>query len=473
MTLQIIVRPKPRRREFWKSGIRVSILISLFLAIPSWPQASASQTNSAHRVFAHYMVCFCAYGETLEGYKREIQEAQSAGIDGFALNVGAWSGPETYYKKRVQLLYDAAESLGTGFKLFFSVEITNTADIVDMVQTYASQTNTLRHGGKVVLSTFGQNQLDWSNSVFAPLATNGIPIFFVPHFWPSPVQELPGYSDAVNILHKYGGLLDGLFLFGAAGLPAQLAQCNSNYTRAVHDAGKLFMASVTPHYWGCAQYNIGRRYFEFNGGEGIALQWQAILQNQPDWVEITTWNDFNESTYIAPIENPGAYEPQLQSPVRYSHTGCFEMFRHYIEWFKTGKEPLSNHAALFFSYRTHSRTAVASDKSDPPTTWFIGDTQDTIYTTVFLPASAQLEISSGGVKTTNTLNAGVRHVRTPFFPGAQKFSLKRNGAELLSVEGPPVQSSIEVYDFFPATGYAYATNAIPPAPSNLNLQSGK
>src|SRR5207237_10896572 len=100
----------------------------------------------------------------------------------------------------------------------------------------------------------------------------------------------PGYSDDVNILQKYGGLLDGLFLFVAAGLPAQLTQCNSNYTRAVHQAGKIFMASVTPHYWGAAQYTVGRRYFEFDGGEGIALQWNSIIQNRPDRVAITTSN---------------------------------------------------------------------------------------------------------------------------------------------------------------------------------------
>jgi glucan endo-1,3-alpha-glucosidase len=446
------------------SGWRLGTLV-LWLSI-----SGSSRAAAPHFVFAHYMVCFATYGENVDAYKREIQEAQAAGIDGFALNVGAWSGPDTYYKNRVKLMYDAAESLQTGFKLFFSVEITNTTDIVDMVKTYANRTNTFLQGNRVVVSTFGQNNLDWSNSVFAPLKTNGISICFVPHFWPNPVQELPGFSDAVNILQKYRGLVDGLFLFGAAGLPAQLAQCNSNYTRAVHQAGKIFMASVTPHYWGAAQYTIGRRYFEFDGGEGIALQWNSIMQNQPDWVEITTWNDFNESTYIAPIENPAQYESQLQTPVRYSHKGYFELFRYYIAWFKTGNAPAVNRAALFFSYRTHPKNAVASNPNDLPTTWFIGDVGDTIYTTLFLPASAELDINSGGITTTNAVTAGIKYVRTPFFPGAQTFSLKRNGTELLSVQGPAIRSSIQTYDFFPATGYAYSTNPILSPPANFHIE---
>ena len=45
-----------------------------------------TSTNS-HYVFAHYIVAFATYGETVEGYRQEIKEAQAANIDGFALNV--------------------------------------------------------------------------------------------------------------------------------------------------------------------------------------------------------------------------------------------------------------------------------------------------------------------------------------------------------------------------------------------------
>ncbi len=432
--------------------------------------ATSALAAAPHYVFAHYMVCFATYGETVEGYKREIQEAQAAGIDGFALNVGAWSGPDTYYKKRVGLIYDAAESLQSGFKLFFSAEITNTTDIVDMVKSYAARTNSFRQGDRVVLSTFGQNSLSWSNDVFAPLKAAGVSVFFVPHFWPSPVQELPGYSDAQRILQKYGSLLDGLFLYGAAGLPSQLAQCNSNYTKAVHQAGKIFMASVTPHYWGCAQPSIGRRYFEFGGGEGLVQQWDSIVLNQPDWVEIVTWNDFNESSYICPVDAPEQYSAQLQTPRRYSHKGYLELSKRYVNWYKTGQTLAIDQDALFFSYRTHSKGAVATDTNDIPVSWFAGDVQDAIYTTVLLTAPAQLEISSGAKTTTNSIGSGLNHLRTPFNSGQQKFSLKRDGTEVLSATGPDVLSVIQSRDFFPATGFACGNSNKLKPPGNLQLE---
>jgi glucan endo-1,3-alpha-glucosidase len=437
-----------------------------------------------HYVFAHYMVCFATYGETLDGYKREIQDAQAAGIDGFALNVGAWSGPDTYYKSRVELIYDAAEQLGTNFKLFFSIDFANTNDIVDMLSAYGPRTNSFRimgtsstnsplpnaipSEGKVVLSSFGQNNLDWQGSVFTPLKAKGIQLFFVPHFWPNPVTELPDYQGAVGILNTYSNILDGLFLFGAAGLPYQLAQCNSNYTKAVHAAGKIFMASYTPNYWGCGQTSNGRRYYESDGGEGTVLQWNSIIANQPDWVEIVTWNDFNESTYVSPIENPAAFFSALAAPVRNCHKGYLELSRRYISWYKTGQQTPINQDALYYFYRTHPLNAVASNTNDVPVTTFFGDVADVIYTTTFLTASAQLEISTGGTLVTNSLPAGMTHLRTPFSPGPQKFTVRRNGSVVTSVQGPDILSQIQVYDYFPASGRVYYP---PNPPANLRVLS--
>lgn len=430
----------------------------------------SAEAASPHLVFAHYMVCFATYGESIDGYKREIQEAQAAGIDGFALNVGAWDDPQAYYKTRVSLMYNAAEQLATGFKLFFSVDFENASNTVAMVEQFAGRTNSFRYAGKLVLSSYGHNDVpamgwtgvDWTNAIIGKLTKDGYPVFFVPHFFPSPVQELPGYSDAQSILRKYGNLLDGLFLFVAAGLPPQLAQCNSNYTAAVHGVQKLSMASVAPHYWGCVQASLGRRYFESDGGEGLALQWSSIITNQPDWVEIVTWNDWNESTYLCPIDDPSQYFSGAQTPKRYCHGGYLELSKHYISWYKNGVEPPINHDALFCFYRTHSKTAVASNTNDLPVTWFIGNVQDTSYSSVLLLAPASLEIRSGATATTNTLAGGLHHVRVPFSSGPQSFTLRRNGVQLLSIRGSDILSNIVNYDFFPFTTHGQ----YPPTPPN-------
>ena len=36
-----------------------------------------------------------------------------------------------------------------------------------------------------------------------------------------------------------------------------------------------------------------------------------------DWVEICTWNDFNESTYVAPVEDPGVFTMPWSATITY------------------------------------------------------------------------------------------------------------------------------------------------------------
>jgi glucan endo-1,3-alpha-glucosidase len=442
-----------------------SLLFCLFGALILPWSVDNAWAGGPHYVFAHYVIYDPVYGASVAGFEHDIQDAEAAGIDGFAIDLGVYNDPtQPYYNANVAYMYSAAQAVDPGFKLFFSVELTNTADIVQLVSTYAGRTNTFRQGTNVVLSTFGLNQVgyqvDWKNGVFAPLSQQGISICFVPFFWPSSGAEMPAYSDATNILATFTNQLSGLFLFGAAGIPSQLVQCNSNYNQAVHQAGKIFMAGLIPSYWGCLQFSDGRRYFEDDGGEGTVAQWESIIANQPDWVEIVTWNDFNESTYLSPVDNPEQYESQFSTPHRNCHAGYYELSKRYISWYKTGVPPATNQEALFYFYRTHSLNLVATN--DTPVTSFHGDTADVIYNTLFLTSPAQLKVISGTNSAIYSIGAGLQQVRTPFSPGAQTFTLTRNGTLLLSVQGPPILSSITNYNYFPASGFAYVDNGLLP-----------
>jgi glucan endo-1,3-alpha-glucosidase len=230
------------------------------------------------------------------------------------------------------------------------------------------------------------------------------------------------------------------------------------------------MASYAPTYWGCVQTTLQRRYYESQGGEGTVLQWTSIITNQPDWVEICTWNDFNESTYVSPVNNPGQYSANVQSPNRCSHAGYLELSKYYIDWYKTGQQPATNQDALFYFYRTHSMLDTALNTNDTihPQCWG-GNIQDNLYCTLFLTAPAQLIISTGGNLTTNTLTAGLNQPEIPFRPGPQSFTVQRNGLTIMSAQGPDIQTNIQVYDYFTASGYAYATNTLLPPPTHLKV----
>jgi hypothetical protein len=434
-----------------------------------------AQTNSTpHYVFAHYMVAFATYGETVEGFKREIQEAQAANIDGFALNVGAWDDVESYYKRRVALMYQAAEQLGTGFKLFFSVDFQDPTNIVSMVESYANRTNTFRYQGKVVLSSYGHNDvpsmgwtgMDWTNAIIGKLKQDGYPIFFIPYFFSDPVHENPTATDANQVLTNYAGILDGLFCFQAAGELEDTIAANAQYAYVVNQAGKTSMASVYPNYWGYKQYSVGRRYYESLGGEGLELQWDQLLGYAPDWVEIVTWNDFHESTYVSPVVNPGQYFGELLSPRRNTHAGYLEFCKYYITWFKSGYAPSIDRDALFYFYRIQPKSLVITN--DIPVTWISSYVQDELFLTTMLKSPAKLVVNSGGVQTEYDQTPGISHIRVPFQPGAQVFQLWRNGNELGQINAAQITTSLTNYNFFPTSGFAYFADRIPNSAAKLS-----
>jgi glucan endo-1,3-alpha-glucosidase len=411
----------------------------------------AAPAPAPKRVFAHYMVCFATYGEGVENYKREIREAQAAGIDGFALNCGAWHN-EPHYPRRTAQIYQAAQELGSGFKLFFSVDLGNVDFILDMVRTYARHPAQFLHGGRVVVSTFAASGVPWKEKVFAPLKTEGIGVFFVPYFYPEPATELPSYDVVVKHHRTWADVVDGMFYFGAAGLPAQLAASNAAYTKALREAGKLSMASYTPVYWGHKQ--PGKRYYESAGGEGTELQWKSIIESSPEWVEIVTWNDFGEASYVCPIADFQKTLSFLEPPPRHAHAGYLELSRYFIEWYKTGKKPAVKQEGLFFFHRTHPKDAVVA--GDKPVEARAGVIEDVLYVTTLTNVAAELRVTTGGTASAPLpVQQGLQHHRVPFEPGPQRCELWRGGKAVAAADGTAIEAQPKHYNFVPATGYAY------------------
>jgi glucan endo-1,3-alpha-glucosidase len=434
--------------------LRAAILL---LLLPAVAVAAEPDAPKRHYVFAHYMVCFAAHGERVEDYEREIREAQAAGIDGFALNCGAWHD-EPHYPRRARAIYQAAQELGTGFKLFFSADFAGSRPpgtfesyVRDMVRTYGRHPNQFRVDGRTVLSTFGGEQgVAWRKDILAPLKSAGYDVFLVPFFYPRPrVTELPDEATVREHYRRWADLVDGMFFFGGAGTAPQLAASNAAYAKVLREAGKVCMCSFSPMYWGAAQPD--RRYYETCGGEGTELQWKSIIRERPDWVEIVTWNDFNES-YVCPVVSSGlSVPPYLKS--RSSHAGYLELSRYYMQWYKTGRQPPLRDA-LFWFYRVHPKDAVAAE--DRPVRVLHGEVADVLYVTAMMTAPAELHVTSGGTTSVRPLGAGIQHLRIPFHSGTQHLAVYRGGKEIIAGDGEPIADRIRRYDFFPTSGFAYA-----------------
>lgn len=434
--------------------------------------------SAQRKVFAHFMLANqidvsreAPMEELIASYTRQIEDAQAIGVDGFALNAGGWSR-EPHYIRQASAMFEAAVRLHRGFELFFSADMccsNSAADVEDMMRRFAGDprfaTVYYRRNGSFLLTTFAgerygpefwkgvRDDLAKGTSLpgrtvpEAPLASaapSGKPISvtLVPaFFWGG---ELPGLDDVQRGLEQYSGSIDGAFYWGIAGVPGlgrspDQVPSSEAYARALHGAGKLYIAPICLQFWAAN----AARYYEYSGYEGMRRLWMnAIEVTHPEMVEIITWNDFIEGTYIAGVADPGAFPDANDlgasaAPVstrRYfhSHAGAQKLIAYFIRWYKTGVQPSMVRDEVFWAYRTVQN---ANPQGTPPIALF-GPVRNVLYVTANLKRAAQLRVRLGKTVTVLNLPQGSTDVELELHSGpAPTFELTRAGRRVARASG--------------------------------------
>ncbi|TDN70720.1 glycoside hydrolase family 71 protein [Paraburkholderia sp. BL10I2N1] len=434
---------------------RRTLLLGCLSMPPAWMSArvsaapaQAATSPAGKRVLAHYMVAWPRGGPNacIDDYIAEVRDAQQRGIDGFALNCGGWNRSEPLYRARVLTMYRAAEQFGNGFKLFVSADGKAQNELDDIVHTTAGLPAQLTVGGKPVVSSYALGGKDAAHCEALIAQAESLGAHFVPHFVPSTGEAEISDAVASEVANRCRAA-QGYFYFGAAGAPDSLARSIEHLAGALKPAGKLFMAPVTPYYRGLAS-GTNYRAFETGGFSGMASEWLAAIRANVDWVQIVTWNDWAESTYVAPIGSNSraqVYNPRFGALL--SHTAYLDASRYFIEWFKRGAAPAITQDRFFYFYRLHpvgvgamtgigaSVGAATAPRSRTPLT-------GQIHVTTFLAEPAILTIVQGGARTAHDLPAGVSEVAVPSIPGTPRFTLIRNGRTIAERKGEePIRSN--------------------------------
>lgn len=138
------------------------------LAVPG------KRADGDRKVFAHYMVGLTD-GQSSSQWATDISDAQSAGIDGFALNVGS---SDTWNDAQLPLAYAAAADASFSLFLSFDMSISWTVDQVNsLINAYKDEAAQFKVNSLPFVSTFEGPA--WSdNWTTVRSATGGI--FLVP-----------------------------------------------------------------------------------------------------------------------------------------------------------------------------------------------------------------------------------------------------------------------------------------------------
>ena len=410
------------------------------------------------RVFAHWHTPVQPVN-TLEAYRAEIRKAKAMGLDGFAYNVTPgltnWTNS---YKARIDMLYQAAAEAGD-FYLFPSVDMCCSHDRtwIDTVMLYRYDDPVrLRVNGLPAGQTWiGQNTapsgtgtdpvVGWKK-VLDAYAAQGKPLYFIPYF--APDDDVT--QQKVNDVYDRFPYTNGLYNFAAfAEGDDQLAGARHNtyYDVAAdvrrRDAMAGAAAAFNRH---SGKEQFGNRIIgDFAGFDTWLEEWRGIVREQPRFVEVVTWNDYLEGTYIG-----GPYPRRLPPDSAgndLDHAAYRKLAQYFIKWYKTGIRPKVTKDTIAITHRLHSKNAAAPEDPLPrPQGSQIVD--DRLYGAVILKKPAQIHLVSGKTSRTFEVAAGVHQVSMPFTGGTQQIVLLRGGeARLVATSSRPIDNDISRYNF--------------------------
>ena len=471
------------------------LLMAVVLLLAWGVNASAQQfaasglSNPSRLVFAFYEPSFGAYGNTVAGYTIEIQQAQTAGIDGFVMDMFCWDPATTCstggfdYRTIVGYMFQAALNLNNGFKIILAEDCQGSSGCAAsgglMMTMFANHPNYFHYNGRPVVSAFNDHlntASGFSDNTFFTSWLGGITgAGFNPYF--IPIFKLGTFvgGDPVTTYNNYlagftpwvQGMVQGLGSFTGF-IPTLYQQNVTAISQVATSKGNLTFMNAVSSWFAILRLlaaNQQSEFLEFNGGEGLASLWSSIRTNNPPLVMVASWNDYTES-YMGPasqadltIADDGSW--QITADYLFGHSGFTDLNRYYIQWWKTGVQPTWPDAMYVF-YRIAPQSVVASSSpiTPPAVLWNPqgNATLDDVYVTTILKDSATMRVTSGGNVTDTSVGAGLVHTRVPFTVGAQSFDLIRNGVTLIHIDGTPVVGSLTLYyNANPISYYAYST----------------
>ncbi|KAK2599427.1 hypothetical protein N8I77_011181 [Diaporthe amygdali] len=295
-------------------------------------------------VFAHFLVDNSALFDSSD-WKKEISLAQEALIDAFALNI-AYNG--TANGRQIPLAFQVANT--AGFKLFFSFDYDGNGpwpkeDVLALMREYQSNGAYYTENSQPLVSTFegGSNATDWVD------IKSEANCFLIPDWSSLGAQDAWDAADNVA---------DGLFSWDAwpNGVRPMDGSVDETYLSVI-DKSKYMMAVSPWFYTNLPGYS---KNWVWNSDNLWVDRWAQVINVDPAYVQIISWNDFGESHYIGPLHS----SPAMTTGALYDyvstmpHEGWRNVLPAFISMYKNGTSDVTQESLT--AYYTPERGSNCS-----------------------------------------------------------------------------------------------------------------
>ncbi|KAJ7087975.1 putative alpha-1,3-glucanase/mutanase [Mycena belliarum] len=399
---------------------------------------ATNNTNTNKLVFCHFMIGVVSDRTSATDFDADMRRAKALGIDAFALNIGV----DPYTDKQLGFAYQSAAA--NGMKVFISFDFNwyNTTQgtmVGEKIAQYAGLPAQLFVDGKAFASSFAGDNVD----VAALRAAAGRPVYFAPNFHPG--QGDFGVLDGA--LNWMGWQSDGQNKAPRGGVNISVSEGDRSYLSKLGDKGYVAPVSAwfSTHFGPEVPYS---KNWVFPGGLLWYIRWREILDLQPNFVELVTWNDYGESHYIGPLSSMHTDDGGSKWVNDMPHLGWQDMAKPFIAAYKAGSASVDSFITsdqLVYWYRVAPKD-LNCDETDTTLqpannasgNYFQGrpngyeSMSDDISVVTLLTAPGTVVVNSGATAYTFDAPAGASAFAVPFNTGAQSFSLSRNGAQVMN-----------------------------------------
>ncbi|KAH8681791.1 glycoside hydrolase [Xylariales sp. PMI_506] len=430
---------------FVKSAAAALVALLLSATPAASRNVTSRDTAGTKRVFAHYMVGYTD-GQALSQWVQDMQYAQLSGIDGFALNMGT----DSWQPDQIALAYEAANELDD-FWVFISFDMSSytwdVTTVVDLIEDFAGNAAQYTVNGVPFVSTFEGTAFaeagDWTQ------VRDQVSIYLVPDW--SSIGSYGVQSD---------GLLadvDGLFSWDAwpaAGATEMTDSDDLSYVDVL--GGKPYMMPVSPYFY-CPLTEYSKNWYA-SSDRLWWDRWKQVMAVMPEYVEIITWNDYSESSYIStPASNQvdlGDVETRYVDG--YDHAPFRFLLGYFISAYKAGTPDVSlTYEGGLAWYRTTPKSL--SGCSDDGTLWGLDDEgtlpaedgmSDVVNIAVLSSSSPSISLTIGGSAVAVTLI----DTYAPYAYFYQASFTGYTGDVVLTINGASATGPEQITDSCPSSG---------------------